>query len=58
MTTVPLATLWCILTGALCYVIGTVFYARITMPYRYAIWHAWVNFGGIAMFAGIWLALF
>lgn len=58
MTTVPLATLWCILTGALCYVIGTVFYARITMPFRYAIWHAWVNFGGIAMFTGIWLALF
>lgn len=55
---VPLATLWCILAGAACYVTGTAFYARRTMPYRYAIWHLWVNFGGIAMFAGIWLALF
>ncbi|WP_299414811.1 hemolysin III family protein [uncultured Sulfitobacter sp.] len=55
---VPWATLWCILAGALCYVVGTAFYARKTMPFRYAIWHCWVNFGGIAMFAGIWLALF
>ena len=55
---VPLTTLWCILTGALAYVIGVCFYARRTIPYRYAIWHLWVNIGGIAMFAGVWLALF
>ena len=58
MTEVPLATLWCILIGAACYVVGTAFYARRTMPYRYSIWHMWVNFGGIAMFSGIWIALF
>lgn len=58
MTTVPLATLWCIIGGAICYVIGTGFYARKSMPFRYAIWHSCVNFGGIAMFTGIWLALF
>ena len=58
MTEVPVTTLWCILTGAACYVIGTAFYARKTMPFRYANWHMWVNFGGIAMFAGIWIALF
>jgi hemolysin III len=58
LTNVPVSTLWCIVIGAACYVIGTVFYARKTMPYRYAIWHTWVNFGGIAMFAGIWIALF
>ena len=58
LTNVPLATLWCIIGGAACYVIGTCFYVRKSMPYRYAIWHMWVNFGGIAMFAGIWLALF
>ncbi|KIN74890.1 PAQR family membrane homeostasis protein TrhA [Sulfitobacter guttiformis] len=58
MTTVPLATLWCIVAGAIAYVIGTAFYARRQMPYRYAIWHTCVNFGGIAMFVGIWLALF
>jgi hemolysin III len=55
---VPMATLWCIIGGAICYVVGTAFYVRKTMPYRYAIWHLWVNFGGIAMFIGIWLALF
>ena len=55
---VPAATLWCILGGAAAYVLGTVFYARKSMPYRYAVWHSWVNVGGIAMFAGIWLALF
>ncbi|WP_170454053.1 PAQR family membrane homeostasis protein TrhA [Ruegeria arenilitoris] len=54
---VPVATLWCILAGSGCYVIGTAFYARKTLPYRYAIWHIWVNLGGIAMFAGVWLAL-
>lgn len=58
LTDVPLATLWCIIGGALCYVIGTGFYARKSMPYRYAIWHTWVNFGGILMFAGVWLAIF
>lgn len=55
---VPVATLYYILSGSLCYVIGTAFYVRKAMPYRYAIWHIWVNFGGIAMFVGIWLALF
>ncbi len=55
---VPLATLWCVLGGAACYVIGTGFYARKTMPYRYAIWHTWVNLGAVLMFVGVWLALF
>ena len=36
---VPVATLWCILGGSACYVIGTMFYARKSMPFRYAIWH-------------------
>lgn len=58
LTNVPVSTLWCIIGGAVCYVIGTVFYARKTMPFRYAIWHTWVNFGGILMFAGVWIALF
>ncbi|KEJ90151.1 PAQR family membrane homeostasis protein TrhA [Sulfitobacter donghicola] len=58
LTQVPLATLWCIIAGAASYVIGTVFYAQKTMPYRYSIWHIFVNIGGILMFAGIWMALF
>ncbi|MEJ6710462.1 MAG: hemolysin III family protein [Amylibacter sp.] len=58
MTNVPITTLWCILAGSACYVVGTIFYVRETMPFRYAIWHLWVNFGGIFMLTGIWLVLF
>ncbi len=58
LTGTPLATLWCILAGALAYVIGTAFYTRRTLPYRYAIWHGWVNVGAIAMLSGLWLAVF
>tara|TARA_B110000908_G_C10168240_1_gene409495 strand:+ start:443 stop:1081 length:639 start_codon:yes stop_codon:yes gene_type:complete len=58
LTEVPVETLWCIIAGAACYVIGTAFYARKSMPFRYASWHTCVNFGGIAMFASIWIALF
>lgn len=56
-TNVPIATLLCILAGSAAYVIGTVFYARKSMPYRYAVWHNWVNIGGALMFAGIRVAL-
>ena len=58
MTNVPAATPYSILAGAACYVIGTLFYARKTMPYRYSIWHVWVNLGGVMMFIGVWFALF
>lgn len=57
LTTIPITTLWCVVAGSVAYVIGTTFYARKTMPYRYAIWHVWVNIGGALMFAGIWIAL-
>lgn len=55
---VPLTTLWWIIAGACCYVVGTAFYARKTLPFRYSLWHLCVNFGGICMFIGIWIALF
>ncbi len=58
MTNVPAVTPWCIVGGAVCYVIGTLFYARKALPFRYAIWHLWVNFGGVMMFTGVWFALF
>lgn len=58
LTNMPLATLWLIIAGAAAYVFGTVFYARKAMPFRYAVWHVWVNLGGVLMFAGIWIALF
>ena len=58
LTGVPVSVLYCVISGAVCYVIGTVFYARKSLPFRYTIWHTWVNFGGILIFAGIWLAVF
>lgn len=58
LTMVPTASLYCILLGVTSFVIGTGFYARKTLPYRYAIWHIWVNIGGIFMFTGIWMSLF
>ncbi len=57
LNTVPLATLWCIVGGACAYVVGTLFYVRKGMIYRYAIWHCWVTLGGVMMFAGIWIAM-
>jgi hemolysin III len=54
---VPAATPLFILASSASYAFGTIFYARKTLPYRYAIWHSWVNLGGMLMFAGIWLAL-
>lgn len=55
---VPVETVWLIIGGASCYVIGTAFYVRKTMPYRYALWHGWVSIGAILMFAGVWVAMF
>ena len=37
---------------------GTLFYVRKTMPFRYAIWHMWVNIVAALMFIGVWLAVF
>ncbi|MBB5516276.1 hemolysin III [Rubricella aquisinus] len=51
---VPQATVWFILSGSVSYLIGTAIYVRKALPYRYAIWHAWANMGGLLMFFGIW----
>ncbi|MCH2094399.1 MAG: hemolysin III family protein [Rhodobacteraceae bacterium] len=56
LTHVPMTTVWCILAGSGCYVLGTVFYARKSMPYRYSVWHGFVTIGGALMFAGVWIA--
>jgi len=57
MSAIPSATPWWILAGVFSYVIGTIFYARKLMPYRYAIWHIFVTLGGLFMGIGIWIAL-
>lgn len=58
LTGVPAATFWCVLSGVAAYVIGTIFYSRKTMPFRYSVWHSWVTIGAICMYAGIWIGLF
>lgn len=58
LTNLPVASLWCIIGGSACYVVGTAFYVRKTMPFRYAIWHTCVTIGGAVMFAGVWMAVF
>lgn len=58
LTGTPVETLWCVLAGAAAYVIGTAFYAQRGLPFRYAIWHIWVNLGAIGMLAGLWWAVF
>ncbi|MBU2981223.1 hemolysin III family protein [Lentibacter algarum] len=57
LNNVPPQVLWWVVAGAVSYVIGVTFYARKAMPYRYAIWHTWVNIGGVMMFIGIWRAV-
>ena len=57
MTNFPARVLYGVLAGAAFYVIGTAFYARKSMPYRYAIWHSFVNLGAISMFVGVWIAV-
>ncbi len=57
LTGTPPQTMWFALAGAGCFVIGTLFYARKQMPFRYAIWHCCVIIGDMFMFASIWMAV-
>ncbi len=53
----PQASTWAILAGAVFYTIGTQFYRKKGMPYRYPIWHFFGSLGGASFFAAIWIAL-
>lgn len=43
--------------GGISYTIGTIFYARKSMSYRYATWHFLGFMGGASFFTGIWISL-
>lgn len=43
--------------GAVFYVIGTIFYRRREMRYRYPVWHLWGTMGGSCLCAAIFVAL-
>lgn len=53
----PKLTTQLIGAGAVFYLIGTVFYRRKTMRFRYPIWHIWGTFGGVSFFTAIWVAI-
>lgn len=53
----PHFTTWAIAAGGVFYTIGTVFYQRKGMAFRYPIWHALGTMGGTSFFAGIWVAV-
>lgn len=53
----PHFTTYAILTGAIFYSIGTVFYRQKGMRFRYPIWHAWGTLGGTSFFVSIWTAV-
>ena len=43
--------------GGIFYTIGTQFYRRKEMAYRYPIWHSFGTCGGLSFFAAIWIAV-
>ncbi|MEL7197394.1 MAG: hemolysin III family protein [Pseudomonadota bacterium] len=53
----PRFSTYAIAAGGLFYTIGTLFYRRKGMPYRYPIWHGFGTLGGTSLFAAIWVAV-
>ncbi|MEL6541693.1 MAG: hemolysin III family protein [Pseudomonadota bacterium] len=53
----PPSTTYAVGAGALFYTIGTAFYRRKGMPYRYPIWHAFGAVGGFLFFVAVWIAV-
>jgi hemolysin III len=53
----PRATTWLVAAGALSYTIGTLFYRRKQMPYRYPVWHSFGTVGGVSFFSAVWIAV-
>lgn len=53
----PKLSLALIASGGIFYTVGTLFYRRKAMLYRYPIWHAFGTFGGLSFFASIWIAV-
>lgn len=53
----PRPALIAIVCGGLFYSVGTIFYARKQLAYRYAIWHSFGLMGGASFFTAIWFSL-
>ena len=53
----PAEALIALLAGGVFYTIGTLFYRRKTLRYRYPIWHAFGLLGGASFFTAIWVSM-
>ncbi len=53
----PQDALIAVCCGGIFYIIGTLFYTRKTMAYRYSVWHFFGFLGGASFFTAIWLSL-
>jgi hemolysin III len=49
------AGLWLVVSGGLCYTVGTVFYVLKKVPYMHAVWHVFVLAGSILHFLAVLL---
>ena len=56
-THLPALTVYALAGGALFYSIGTAFYRRKMMRFRYPIWHAFGAVGGASFFWSVWIAV-
>ncbi len=57
MNSLPGSAVIAMFVGGLSYIVGTWFFSREAMPYRFAIWHGFVLVGSGAFFLAIWLVL-
>ncbi|MEO0420644.1 MAG: hemolysin III family protein [Pseudomonadota bacterium] len=53
----PPLTTYAVAAGAVFYTIGTAFYSKKGMRYRYPIWHSWGTLGGTSFFVSVWVAV-
>ncbi|MBA4138412.1 MAG: hemolysin D [Opitutus sp.] len=50
----PPGALWLLVSGGLCYSLGTIFYLWEKLPFNHAVWHVWVLAGSVCH----WVAIF
>ncbi len=50
---IPLAGLWLLLAGGLCYSVGCIFYVLKKIPYMHSVFHLWVVAGSVLQFLAV-----
>ena len=53
LAALPAGALWLLLSGGLCYSLGTIFYLWEKLPYNHAVWHLWVLGGSVCHWAAV-----